>query len=147
MLIGIDGRISPQLLFVLSSMGHGDEIAIVDSNFPASSTAAYCQIGEPIDLLGINAVECIELIAGIMPLDSFVDHSALRMEIDNAPDELGPVHEDASVVLNKIAGNEDKFGSIERQEFYERSKSAFAVIRTGETRPYGCFLLRKGVIF
>ncbi|KPB01000.1 RbsD/FucU family protein [Ahrensia marina] len=147
MLIGIDGRISPELLFVLASMGHGDEIAIVDANFPAASTAAHCQVDKPIDLLGIDAVKCIEVITGIMPLDSFVDHSALRMEIDNAPDEFGPVHQEVANVLNNIPGNENRFGSIERQEFYKRSKMAFAVVQTGEARPFGCFLLRKGVIF
>lgn len=147
MLIGIDGRISPQLLFVLASMGHGDEIAVVDANFPAASTASHCRIDKPIDLLGVNAVDGIELIAGLMPLETFTAFSVLRMEIDNAPDELGAVHRDAANVLNKIAGNENRFGSIERQKFYARSKSAFAVVQTGETRPYGCFLLRKGVIF
>jgi L-fucose mutarotase len=57
------------------------------------------------------------------------------------------VHQEVANVLNNISGNENRFGSIERQEFYKRSKTAFAVVQTGEARPFGCFLLRKGVIF
>ena len=35
MLKGIDPLLSPDLLRVLRAMGHGDEIAIVDGNYPA----------------------------------------------------------------------------------------------------------------
>jgi L-fucose mutarotase len=146
MLINIDKRISPQLLFILAQMGHGDEIAVVDANFPAVSTAAHCITKEPIDMMGVDAPKCIELITKLMPLDTFTEFGILRMEIDGAPNELGDVHKDVVTVLDHVSGDVGQ-GSIERQIFYKRSKAAFAVVQVSEIRPFGCFLLRKGVIF
>ena len=35
MLRNINPILSPELLYALRAMGHGDEIALVDANFPA----------------------------------------------------------------------------------------------------------------
>lgn len=147
MLIGIDGRMTPPLLYCLARMGHGDEIVIADANFPAASTAAACTLPEVIELPGLDAPAAADLITGIMPLDGFTDHSALRMQIDGAPEEEGAVHRDVWQVLRPRLPEGGALGRIERQDFYRHARTAFAVVHTSEPRPYGCFILRKGVVF
>ncbi len=139
MLLGIDPRVPPRLLDTLMRMGHGDEIVIADANFPAASVAASA----PIEMTGFNAVEIAEMICALMPLDGYSEAAAYRMEIDGAPAEMGEVHQAVAAVLPEEA----KLGSIERQAFYPRAGKGFAVVQCGEARPYGCFILRKGVIF
>jgi L-fucose mutarotase len=146
MLIGLDNRLTPALLHTLAAMGHGDEIAIVDTHFPAMSTARQCVVRTPIELPGVNAAEAAEVITTLLPLDQFSDEPALRMEIDGAPDELGDVHRDVSLVLaSRLPAHSDVFG-ISCHDFYKRAAQAYAIVICGETRPYGCFLLRKGVV-
>lgn len=147
MLIGIDAKMTPELLYALALMGHGDEIVIADANFPAASMAASCTIDAPINLPGLDAPAAARLITSLLPIDAFVDFGALRMEIDGAPDEIGEVHAEVWAVLEAAKPAEAALGSIERQDFYARAKAAFAVVHTGEARPFGCFILRKGVVF
>lgn len=147
MLIGIDPRATPDLVYCLAAMGHGDEIAIVDSNFPKHAIAADTVFGEPIYLPGFSAPAAIDMISGLMPLDAFAAHCALRMEIDDAPGELGAVHSEAFDILQRMKPEAANLGSIERQAFYSRARACFAIVHTTESRPYGCFILRKGVIF
>ena len=128
-------------------MGHGDEIAIVDANFPAASTAASCQWPDVISYPGLNAVGVIDLITELMPLDGFSDYAALRMQIDTAPDELGEVHTEVAALLTERLPEGGVLSSIKRQDFYIQAKTAFAVVQCNEHRAFGCFILRKGVIF
>ena len=146
MLIGLDARLTPDLLDCLMRMGHGDEIAVVDANFPAASVAVDSYLGKPVVMAGLDAPEVIGLIAALMPLDGFADHCALRMEIDDAPEALGPVHEEAFDIVSRAMPEGAHLGAIPRRDFYPRARQAFAVVATSEARPYGCFILRKGVI-
>lgn len=82
-----------------------------------------------------------------MPLDEFSDTCALHMEIDNEPETLGEVHTEALEIINAAEPDDAVAGSIERQNFYARAGQAFCVVATTESRPFGCFILRKGVIF
>ena len=147
MLIGIDGRMTAELLYCLASLGHGDEIAVVDANFPSHSTAASTHFGRTIELPGMPATEAVELITKLMPLDDFVPDCALRMQADGKPDEMTDVHKEVFAVLEKVKPVKAGLGSIERQDFYARARKAYAIIRTGENRAYGCFILRMGVVF
>lgn len=147
MLIGIDRRMTPDLLHCLALMGHGDEIVIADANYPAQSTARHCAHPTAINLPGLYASEAVELITQLMPLDGFFDYSALRMEIDGQPQTMGEVHEEVWAVLKPKLPESGKLSSIERQEFYSHARRAFAVVHTAESRPFGCFILRKGVVF
>ena len=147
MLHGIDANMTPDLLDCLMRMGHGDEIVVADANFPAASTAAHTHWGEVIQLPAMDAPAAISLITSVMPLDGLSDFCALRMEIDNAPDEMGEVHEQAFEVINAAKPDGAVAGHIERQDFYARARAAFAVVATVDARPFGCFILRKGVIF
>ena len=147
MLIGIDPHMPADLLDCLMRMGHGDEIVVADANFPATSTAAHTNWGEVISLPAFSAPRAIELITTVMPLDGFSDYCALRMEIDDAPDEMGEVHSQAFEILDAVKPDGAVLARLERQDFYPQAKDAFAVVATSDMRPFGCFILRKGVIF
>lgn len=147
MLKNINPILNADLLYVLRAMGHGDELAIVDCNFPSTSVAAYTVTEEPIELEGVDIPAAAEAILSVMPLDSFVEEPVLRMEVVGAPDELVECHLDMQRVLDADTSHKWKMGSIERFAFYERAKDAFAVVTAvNERRPYGCFILTKGVI-
>ncbi len=147
MLHGIDARMTPDLMTCLMQMGHGDELVVVDANFPAASTAASTIWGEVIHMPAMMLPEAIGLITALMPLDGFTDDCAWRMQVDDAPDEMGDVHTQTFEVLAAAKPDKSGLGSIERQDFYARANNAFAVVATSEQRPYGCFILRKGVVF
>lgn len=146
MLIGIDPRTTPELLFTLARMGHGDEIVIADANYPASWSAATCRVTEPLQYPGFTAPEVADIITTLMPLDTFHTHSVLRMEIDNAPDEINAPHQEVWDLLTPRLPEGGVLSSLERQAFYARAGHSFAVVQCNEHRPFGCFILRKGVV-
>ena len=141
MLIDIDPVLSPELLSVLQSMGHGDRLVLCDANFPAHSHNPLV-----IRLDGINIPRAAKAILSVFPLDSFVPNPVQRMEIDNNPDQINEVHQDLIDVVKEVSGPNWNIGSIERQQFYEETKNTYCVVSTSETRPFGCFILTKGVI-
>jgi len=139
---GIDELISADLLYVLAAMGHGDEIAIVDRNFPAASTARKLVRIDGADVTGAGRA-----ILSLLPLDTFVEEPVLRMEVVGSPAELPIVQKEFLALCEASERRPITMGSLTREAFYERTRQAFAVIATSEARPYGCFLLTKGVIF
>ena len=141
MLIKIDPILSPDLLFLLRSMGHGDKLVLADANFPAHSMNKNV-----VRLDGVNIYEAAKAILSVFPLDSFIDSAAERMQVDNKPDELTECHKDFIKAVRETSGENWKVGSIERQEFYKVAKKSQLIVSTSETRPYGCFILTKGVI-
>ncbi|NBB92979.1 MAG: hypothetical protein GVY32_07420 [Gammaproteobacteria bacterium] len=147
MLNGIDKRLTPALLHCLARMGHGDELVIADANYPAAATARHCIVTEPLQLAGLDAAEAVAAMVTLLPLDGFNDYSALRMQIDGAPEEMGEVHAAVQEVLTPHLPEGGKVSSLDRQSFYVQARQAFAVVQTSEMRPFGCFILRKGVVF
>ena len=141
MLKGINPILGPEILYTMRSMGHGDKLALVDSNFPSSSLN-----NKVIRLDGVNISKVTEAILSLFPLDSFVDFPALRMEIDDKPNEINEVHNDFINAIKNYSGSNWKVGSISRKNFYEEAKKACAIIQTSESRPFGCFIIIKGVI-
>ncbi|HZZ37858.1 MAG TPA: RbsD/FucU domain-containing protein [Acidobacteriaceae bacterium] len=133
---------TPDLLHILASMGHGDEIALVDANFPAVSMAQRL-----VRLDGADLPSAVEACVDLMPLDTFVDKPALRMMQVHAPDEVPEVQQVCQKIIDKAEGRHVELAGIPREEFYERAKKAFAVVYTTERRVYGCLLLKKGVVF
>lgn len=140
MLKGLSRLHTPELLHTLASMGHGDEIAIVDAHFPAVSLARRLVRLDGADLPDVTAA-CLAL----MPLDTFVDHPALRMEVVGKAQEVPEVQRLCQEVINAESDRPVALVGIERQAFYGRAEKAFAIVLTGEQRPYGCLLLKKGV--
>lgn len=147
MLKTIDPRITPELMDCLIRLGHGDELVIADRNFPATSTAAQCVMPDVIRMPGMSATEVVELVTQLMPIDNFHIYGALRMEVDNAPDQVDPVHADVFAALDQVKPDGAVLASIERQAFYAQAQQGFAVIACSEDRPFGCFILRMGVVF
>ena len=141
MLKGIDPLLGPELLATLRPMGHGDEIAIVDANFPAHALNARV-----IRLDGVSVTRALNAVLSVMPLDDFIPHAAWRMAVVNNPAQELPIFEEFRHTIARHAGPEVRLAVLERFAFYERTRQAFAVISTGETRLYGNLLLKKGVI-
>lgn len=145
MLKNIHPLLNGELLNVLRSMGHGDDIVLVDRNFPAASVAN----GKPVIRLdGVSVTEAGSAILSVLPLDTFVDHPVQRMEVVGEDQSVMPeVQQEFDAILKASDSDNAEMGSLERFAFYEAAKQAFAVVVTGESRGYGCFLLKKGVIF
>ena len=141
MLINIDPILSPELLSILRSMGHGDKIVLCDANFPASSLAKRV-----IRIDGANIPRTTKAILSVMPLDSFIECPATRMQIDNKPEEMNETHKEFAETVKEVAGSNWKIGSTERLQFYKEAKEAFAIVVTSDQRPYSCFILTKGVV-
>ncbi len=139
MLKGISPLLSPDLLHVLASMGHGDEIALVDANFPAATHARRL-----VCLPGCPAPDVLHAVLTLLPLDDFVPQPALTMQVVGDPSARPPVVAEFDVVLQ--AHGCTPSAALERFAFYERAATAFAIVATGETRIYGNILLKKGVV-
>lgn len=146
MLKNIDPLLNADVLYALRAMGHGDDLIICDTNFPGDSVARETSLGELLRIDGVSAPRAIEAILSVMPLDTFVDDAAMRMEVVGNPAELLPIHNEVQAVVDAAEGKSWPLGSIERFAFYERAKKAYCVIATGERRFYGCFAFKKGVI-
>ena len=141
MLINVDPLLSPEILSLLRSMGHGDRFVLSDANFPS-----YSHNTTLIRLDGLNIPQAAKAILSVFPLDSFIAEPVIRMEIDGKPEEINEVHQDLINTVKDVSGSIWKVGSIERQKFYTEAKKAFAVITTSDTRSYGCFIFTKGVL-
>jgi len=145
MLKGIDPLLNAEVLGALRAMGHGDDLIIADTNFPAESVARRTVLGR---LLRIDApaARVARAVLSVYPLDGFVDDAAARMEVVGDPARIEPVAAEVQAEIDAAEGRPWPMIGIERYAFYERAKVAFAVIQTGERRFYGCFAFRKGVI-
>ena len=146
MLKGIDPILNAEVLNALRAMGHGDDLVICDTNFPADSVARQTVLGKLLRIDNVTAARAARAILSVLPLDSFVESPALRMEIVDKPHELPPVQAEVQTEIDRAVGRAWPMGSIERMAFYERAKQAYCVIQTGERRFYGCFVFKKGVI-
>ncbi|MBM3520238.1 MAG: ribose ABC transporter, partial [Alphaproteobacteria bacterium] len=102
--------------------------------------------GKLLRMDNLTAAAAIEAILTVFPLDSFVEHPAERMGITGDESKVLPVHREVQAAIDKAEGKSLPLGIVSRFDFYERARRAYAVIVTGETRFYGCFLLKKGVI-
>lgn len=146
MLKSIDPILNADVLYALAAMGHGDDIVICDANFPAEAVARETTLGQLLRLDGVDAPRATRAILSLMPLDSFVDHPALRMEVVGAPADIQPVQHEVQREIDRAEGKSLPMGSVERFAFYELAKKAFCVVATSERRFYGCFVFKKGVI-
>lgn len=138
MLKNIHPLLTSDLLSVMADMGHGNEIAIVDSNFPAAACAQQL-----ITLPGISATETLDAILTVFPLDDFVEQPVTYMQ---APGEPLPIYKEFEASVEKGEGRKITLAGIAPSEFYQRAQNAFAVVSSGERRLYGNVLLRKGVV-
>ena len=144
MLKGINPLLNADVLYVLRSMGHGDDLVITDANFPSDSVARQTVYGKLLRI-DASAADVVKAILSVMPIDTFVDDAAARMEVVGEPDIILPVMSEVQEQVSDVGGPNHML-PIERFSFYERAKKSHAVIQTSERRFYGCFAFRKGVI-
>jgi L-fucose mutarotase len=140
-LIGIPSILGPELLATLRAMGHGDEIAIVDCNYPALEDARRL-----IRADGHGAIPVIDAILQVLPVDDFVHEALFRATVKGDPDVLDPVHQEMIAVCGKRAPGH-RLVPLVGEAFYKRVKAAHAIVATSEPRLYGNMIIRKGVIY
>ena len=141
MLRNLDPLFSPELLYALRAMGHGDDIVIADANFPGSSLGPDC-----IRADGSTASDLLGAVLSVMPLDTFVPDPALTMHVVGDPEAVPEAVADFQKIIDAQADNPAQIQGLDRFDFYQRAASAFAIIQTGERRLYGNIILKKGVI-
>jgi L-fucose mutarotase len=146
MLKSIDPFLNADVLYALRAMGHGDDLILCDANFPADAIARQTVLGRLLRIDNVTAGRAARAILSVLPLDSFVEKPALRMEIVGQPAEIPPVQLEVQKEIDAAQGVPLTMGSVERFAFYDLAKKAYCVIQTGERRFYGCFIFKKGVI-
>lgn len=144
MLKGIPAILSPELLKVLCEMGHGDNILIADGNFPSANIGKNAIV---IRADGHGVPELLEAILKVFPLDTYVEKPVALMQVVPGDPVETPIWDVYKAAVAKVdARGADVFEEIERGEFYEAAKKAYAIIATGETAIYANIMLKKGVV-
>ncbi|MCR4586343.1 MAG: fucose isomerase [Lachnospiraceae bacterium] len=144
MLKGISPMLSPELLKVLCEMGHSDTIVIADGNFPAESMGKDAIV---IRMDGHGVPEILEAVLKVFPLDQYVENPVNLMEKvpgDTADISIWKKYEE--LIAKEEPRGISVIGTLERFEFYEQAKRAYAVIATSETSQYANVLLQKGCV-
>jgi len=141
MLKNIPNILSPELLKILMEMGHGDELVIADGNFPATSVAKRL-----VRLDGHGVPKVLEAVLKLFPLDTYSDKPVGLMAVVPGDDVQPTIWNDYESIIKKSGEPFGSFEFIERFEFYERAKNAFAVVATSESALYANIILKKGVI-
>ena len=140
MLKGLDPILGPDLLRILRAMGHGDEIAIVDANYPAEADARIL-----IRMDGHGAPRLLDAILSVMPVDDLVAEAVWRPAAGGEPQRMEEVFADFARVLMKHEPGQ-RLVPLVGTDFYHRVKACFAIVASGERRLYGNIVIRKGVI-
>jgi L-fucose mutarotase len=146
MLRHVDPVISAELLYVLMLMGHGDDIVICDVNHPAATIAKETTYGKLVDLPGCGIPQATKAILSLMPLDTYVDQPVMRMQVVGDANGQVPIFMKMQETVDACEKRHIYIGAFERFDFYAAAKRSFAIVRTSDQGPYGCFILRKGVI-
>lgn len=141
MLKGLSPLLTPELLYALAQMGHGDEIAIVDRNYPAVASSR-----QVIRLDGVDVPTAVWTILSVLPLDTFTDEPLKAMRVVDDPDTIPEVQQDVQRMAQEQESRPIPLTHIDRFAFYERTRGVFATVTTTEPRPYGCVILTKGVL-
>ena len=144
MLKGIPKILSPELLKVLCEMGHGDRIVLADGNFPAERVGKNAIV---IRCDGHGVPELLEAVLQVMPLDTYVDHPIALMEIVPGDTVKTPIWEEYKKIIGRYdERGEDTIEYIERFEFYEQARDAYAIVATGEAAQYANVMIQKGIV-
>ena len=146
MLKNLDPLLNADVLQALRSMGHGDDLILCDTNFPADSVARATAYGKLLRMDCQTAGRAARAILSVMPLDSFVPNPAGRMEVGDTPNLIPPVQAEVQAEIDRAEGKPWAMGSIERFAFYDLAKKSYCVVQTGERRFYGCFVFKMGVV-
>lgn len=140
MLKGLPPILGPDLLWTLRAMGHGDEITIVDANYPGSSAGPKLIRAE-----SATAPQMLDAILSLLPLDQYDDIAAISMQVVGDPDRREPIVDEFERIV-KAHEPRHSVHSLERFAFYKRANAGYAIVQTGETRQYGNLILKKGIV-
>ncbi len=140
MLKNVPKILSPELLKILCEMGHGDEIVIADGNFPSENYGKRV-----VRMDSANGVETLKAVLQMIPLDTYASENFMLMALSGGDTEIPPIWAEYENTAKALDGNV-RIKQLERFEFYERAKSAYAVIATGEEAVYANIIIKKGVI-
>ena len=145
MLKGISPVLPPELLSILCEMGHGDTLVIADGNFPAASIAKDCKL---VRCDGHGVPELLDAILQVIPLDEYVEHPVMIMQVAEKDKGLEvPIWDEyKKIVAKHDARGAAAFGSYERFEFYDEARKTYCILQSGETAIYANIILQKGVI-
>jgi L-fucose mutarotase len=146
MLKGIDPILSAELLFVLKSMGHGDDILLCDRNHPAATLAAKTTYGKVVSMMGTDLPRLAKAVLSVFPLDTFVDQPVTRMKVVGDPNALVDTHRVMQTLIDESEGRSREMAALERFDFYAAAARSFAIVQTSDAGPYGCFIFKKGVL-
>jgi L-fucose mutarotase len=141
MLKGINPILGPELLKVLRAMGHGDDIAIVDGNYPADTDAKRL-----IRMDGLGVTEIMDAILSVMPLDDMVPEACWRPAAFLDPNRIEPIFKEFDAIVAKHEPKH-KINVLVGADFYNKVKNSYALIATTESRLYGNIVMKKGVIY
>ena len=144
MLKGIDHRLNAEVLACLRAMGHGDMLIVSDTNFPADSVARATVTGQLLRMENLTAAQAIDAILSVLPLDTFVDDFAGRMEMTGQPDEIPPVQAEVQAEIDRAEGRPRPMIAIERFAFYDLARTSYAVIQTGRAALLGLLHVAQG---
>ncbi|MER9963667.1 transporter [Mesorhizobium sp. M0045] len=141
MLIGIPALLGPEFLAILRAMGHGDEIALVDGNYPAEQQAQRL-----IRADGHHLVPVLDAVLSVLPVDDAVPQALFRASAKGDPQLADPVHHEMEAICASRAPGR-KVVALAGADFYARVKAAHAIVATSEPRLYANIIIRKGVIY
>ena len=141
MLKGIPPLISPDFMKTLMEMGHGDELVIVNANFPAASNARRL-----IRCDGSTAVQTLEAVMRFFPLDTFTATTVTLMDVASGETKAPEIWSEFQGVIKRSEPWVKDFETVNRMVFYERARAAYAIVTTGERRRYANIILRKGIV-
>jgi len=141
MLKGIPKILSPELVRLLMEMGHSDEIVLADGNFPSASHAARL-----VRCDGHGVPTLLDAILTLFPLDAYVEKPVTLMQVVPGDPVATPIWQEYRSIVERHHGAGNPFGELERHEFYERAKQAYAIVATGECALYANIILKKGVV-
>ena len=146
MLIGLDSLLTGDLLWTLASMGHGDDLAIVDANHPAERIARVTNSGRLITCPALPIARVVRAVLSVLPIDHAVIDPIRRMFVADRPEDWPAVQREVQIEVDRVRRPPIPMSGIDRFAFYAAAEKCFAVIQVGDPRPYGCFLVRKGVV-
>ena len=138
--MGISPVVSPDLLALLSRMGHGDELILADAHFPGHSLNGYVLRAD-----GVRIANLLDAILPLFALDTYVESPLVMMEASGGDILDLSIEKGYRKVIDKHQPETPPVTRIDKFEFYERARKAMAVVMTGETAKYGNILLKKGV--
>lgn len=140
MLKGLDPVLSPALLATLRSMGHGDEIALVDGNYPGEEHARRLVRAD-----GHTVARMLDAILSVLPIDHVVEQAIFRAVVPDRPEMPDPVHEKMIEVCRRWEPQRAVI-PLPPDKFYARVRAAHTIVQTSEPALHGNIILRKGVI-